>query len=966
MYRIGGIMDGQMRQMQYRIAVLEQENQRLRELLAQHGIVDTLPIHSELVTQKHAQLLYALFRGRKDVFSRRSINKDGHGVYYPACDNFWKAELCPKRDGKKVKCMECSNRAWTPLNQRVLLSHLQGRKEDGTDVIGVYPMLPDETCNFLVFDFDNHDGEALDWKSEVDALRQICAQLEISCMVERSRSGKGAHIWLLFSEPVPAETARKFGASLLTKGAEFVNLKSFASYDRMLPAQDHMPLGGLGNLIALPLQGQALKKGNSAFVDANWVPYPDQWEYLRNARKISREFVEEKIKAWTPQGVLGVLSTTEPESEKATPWKKEKFSFHKTDVSGKLNVVLVNQIYVDTTNLKPRFQNMLRRMASFQNPAFFRNMAMGYSIKGISRILCCYQDVEGYIALPRGKWEQLQDCLHTAEIPVSVTDERQYGRPIQVEFQGNLYPEQQMAAHAMLAQDTGMLSAATAFGKTAVGAYMIAERKVNTLILVHNREIMKNWVEDLQKFLEIQEKCPEYVTPKGRRKRRKSVIGTLHAAHDSVTGIIDVAMVSSLGKLGEISDVVKNYGMVIMDECHHGAAQTIEAVLREVSGKYVYGLTATPKRDDGLEQKVNMQFGPIRYRFTARDKAQLQGIRHIVIPRFTRMTNLGPAWKINAAYKALKENEIRNHLIAEDALQCICQGRTPLILTKFKAHAETLRRLLDGKVQHLFVLQGGRSTREREQIRNGLRQVPAEESLAVIAIGKYIGEGFNLPRLDTMLLAAPIAREGNVEQYAGRLHRDYEGKLEAVIYDYVDIHVQVLEKMYHKRLRAYKKIGYEIGSLQSETQITTDMIFDVNTYRSAFDTDLANANKQIVIASPGLGKKGVQAFETGIQMAQMAGVEVTVLTLAADSYPEAAREQSKQLQESLKQKGVHVKTYSFLYYHFAVIDEKIVWYGDMNLLSTPKLEDTMLRLESKELAQELLLELAKQNVEQPV
>ncbi len=949
-----------------KIAKLEQENQRLRELLTQYGIVDMPPVQSEALTGQHAMLLYTLFRGRKDVYSRRSINKDGHGVYYPVCENFWKSGMCPKRDGKKVKCAECSNRVWAPLSQRVLLSHLQGQKEDGADVVGIYPMLPDETCNFLVFDFDNHDGEALDWKNEVDTMRQICTRLEVPCMVERSRSGNGAHIWLLFTEPVPAETARKFGAALLTKGAEFVNIKTFQSYDRMLPAQDHMPQGGLGNLIALPLQGLALQKGNSAFVNEQWESYPNQWEYLRNARKISKEFVEESIKAWTPQGLLGVLSTAETETEKATPWKKEKFSFHKEDISGELHVVLADQIYVDTENLKPRFQNMLRRMASFQNPAFFRNIAMGYSIKGISRILCCYQDVDGYIALPRGKWEKLQICLEAADISMAVTDERQKGHTIQVDFRATLYPEQQLAVDAMLVQDTGMLSAATAFGKTAVGAYMIAERKVNTLILVHNREIMKNWVEDLQKFLDIQEECPEYVTPKGRHKRRKSVIGTLYAAHDSITGIIDVAMVSSLGKPGEISDIVKNYGMVIMDECHHGAALTIEAVLREISAKYVYGLTATPKRDDGLEQKVNMQFGPIRHRFTAKDKAQLQGIRHIVIPRFTRLTNLGSVWKINEAYKALKENDSRNQLIVDDALCCVSQGKTPLILTKFKDHAETLRQLLDGKVLNLFVLQGGRSTKEREAIRAALRDVPENESLAVIAIGKYIGEGFNLPRLDTMLLAAPIAWEGNVEQYAGRLHRDYEGKAETVIYDYVDVHVQVLEKMYHKRLRAYKKIGYEIGSLQSEAQITTDMIFDAASYQGAFVADLVNAKKQIIVASPGIGKKGVQAFETAIEMAQMTGVEVTVLTMDADSYPEAAQEQSKQLQESLMQKGIHVRTYPFLYYHFAVVDEEIVWYGNMNLLSTPKPEDSMLRLESKDLAQELLLELAKQKVEQPV
>ncbi len=949
-------MEHTIQSLQNRIAELEQENERLCKILDDHHIdyaIKQLP-QPEVITEKHALLLYSLFRGRKDVYSRRSINKDGHGVYYPICENFWKYGLCPKRDGKKVKCMECEHRTWAPLNQRALLAHLQGSKEDGTDVIGIYPMLPDETCNFLVFDFDNHDGEMEDWTSEVAAMREICTTLEVPCMVERSRSGNGAHIWLLFAEAIPTELARKFGSALLTKGAEFVNMKSFRSYDRMLPAQDHMPLGGLGNLIALPLQGRAVQKGNSVFVDEEWTPYPDQWDYLRSARRISKDFIAEKTKEWTPQGVLGVLSVSEEISEKAKPWKKESFRLEKIDVDGEVKIVLADQIYVDTANLKPRFQNMLRKMASFQNPAFYKNLAMGYSIKGISRIITCYQDIDGYLALPRGKWEPLLALLQEKNIPYSVTDERENGKQINVEFNATLYPEQGMAAEAMLACETGILSAATAFGKTAVGAYLIAQRRVNTLILVHNREIMKNWTEDIQKFLDIHEECPEYQTPKGRKKRRKSVIGTLYAAHDSLTGIIDVAMVSSLGKPGEISPLVKDYGMVIMDECHHGAAQTIEAVLREISAKYVYGLTATPKRDDGLEQKVNMQFGPIRHRFTAKDKAQLQGVRHVMVPRFTRLTNLGKPWKINEAYSALKNNESRNQMIAADAIECIHQGKTPLILTKFKDHAETLRSLLEGKVQHLFVLQGGRSTKERDQIRNAIRNVPESETVALIAIGKYIGEGFNFPRLDVMLLAVPIAWEGNVEQYAGRLHRDYEGKAETVIYDYVDVHVAVLEKMYHKRLRAYKKIGYEIGTLQGDSQITTDMIFGSENYLPALTADLGSARKEIIISSPGIGKRGTKWFVDTVYGVQMSGVKLGLLTLSPESYPEEAREQNRGYQKSLMENGIHVTAYPTLYPHFVVIDRKLVWYGDMNVLSTPKTEDTMIRLENPSLAEELL------------
>ena len=285
----------------HQIDFLRQEIARLRALLLCHGIspdidgdavlsepppdAPSLPPlpqpceihHPEPLTEKHALMLYSLFRGRKDVYSTRSVTKEGKAVYYPVCRHFWQEGLCPKRGRQKVRCMDCPNREWVPLTQRALLRHLRGERVEATDVIGVYPLLPDETCHFLVFDFDNHGElageETPALREEVDAMRAICRRLHIPCLVERSRSGRGAHVWLLFAEAIPATLARSFGAALLTKGAEFVDLRTFRSYDRMLPAQDHLPTGGLGNLIALPLQGKALLEGNSAFVDESWRPY---------------------------------------------------------------------------------------------------------------------------------------------------------------------------------------------------------------------------------------------------------------------------------------------------------------------------------------------------------------------------------------------------------------------------------------------------------------------------------------------------------------------------------------------------------------------------------------------------------------------------------------------------------------------------------------------------------------------
>ena len=927
----------------------------------------------EHITPDHAKYFYSIFKGRMDVYSKRAGKpnpKTGKTGYYTQCWNFWKDGVCPKKDRKKIKCGECNNQNYKQLSGNIIMNHLIGEREDGSDVIGVYPMFPDETCNFLVFDFDNHDDKTSgddyantdnEWIEEVNAMRMICKDNQIDALVERSRSGKGAHIWLFFEEPLSASAARKFGTALLTKGAETVNLKSFKSYDRMLPAQDHLPEGGLGNLIALPLQGQALKNGNSAFIDEEWNAYPNQWEQLQKIHKLSPQFVEEKIKEWSADGVLGFLGDNisgEGESKekgKSKPWEKKKIKFDLSDVEGNLKIILANQIFIEKENVKSRMQNQIRRMAAYSNPEFYKNQAMGFSTQGMPRIVYCGSDTEDYICIPRGCEEKFLERLQDSEIHYKLQDERQKGKEIKVTFSGELYPEQEIAATKMLEHDTGVLSAATAFGKTAVGAYLVAQRKVNTLILVHNREIMKNWVEDFEKFLKIDEEPPEYTTPKGRIKKRKSVIGRMYASHNSVTGIIDVVMISSLGKRDEINELVKNYGMVIIDECHHAGAQTSIDVLNEVNAKYVYGLTATPKRDDGQEKKIFMQFGPIRYRYTAKDKAKAQGIEHFVYPRFTRLVHSeGEKLKINEAYKAVIESEIRNQQIVDDVDECIQNGRTPLVITKFKEHAALLMEKLQDKSNHIFLLQGGKSTKERDLIRKEMRNVPETESVILVAIGQYIGEGFNYPRLDTMMLTTPISYDGNVEQYAGRLHRDYEEKKDVIIYDYVDTHIRVLEKMYHKRLRAYKKIGYELCLNLTEVKQQANAIFDNESYHKVYEKDLQEANKEIIISSPGINQAKVRQLIMCLKGRQEAGVSITVITLSPESYPESRAEKTKGLIDTLRNVGINVKEKEMMHEHFAIIDQEIVWYGSMNLLSREKEDDNLMRVVSNEVAQELM------------
>jgi len=941
------------------------------EVVAEEDQGDRI-IH-ETITQNHAKFFYSMFKGRRDVYSKRAGKpnaKTGKTGYYTQCWNFWKDGVCLKKTGKQIKCGDCSNQSYRQLKGDVVINHLKGEREDCADVIGLYPMHLDETCNFLVFDFDNHDDKTSgddfantddEWIDEVNAMRTICIENHVDVLVERSRSGEGAHIWMFFEEPIPAAVARKFGTALLTKGAESVNLKSFKSYDRMLPAQDRMPEGGLGNLIALPLQGQALKKGNSAFIDVSWNAFPNQWEILRSINKLSKLFIKEKIKEWGVDGVLGILAedmsgdSKVKNEEESKPWEKKMQQFNASDIDGTLKFTLANQIFIETDNIRNRMQNQIRRMAAFRNPEYYKKQAMGFSTQGISQIISCSRDIANYICMPRGCEEKFLERLNNSGIQYKLEDCRQDGKKISVEFKGELYPEQKKAVAKMLKYDTGVLGAATAFGKTAVGAFLVSERKVNTLVLVHNREIMKNWVDDFGKFLEIDEAPPEYKTPKGNVRRRKNVIGRMYAGHNSVTGIIDIVMISSLGKKGEINQLVKEYGMVIMDECHHAGAQTSEEVLNEVNAKYMYGLTATPKRDDGQEQKIFMQFGPIRYRYTAKDRAKEQGIEHFVYPRFTRLVHVnGEKLKINEAYKEVITSNVRNNQIVDDVIMSLANGRTPLVLTKVKDHAAYLYEQLKTKADHVFLLQGGRSNKERDKIRSQMQAVPESETMILVAIGQYIGEGFNYPRLDTMMLTMPVAWSGNVEQFAGRLHRDYEGKRDVIIYDYVDSHINVLRKMYPKRLRTYKEIGYELCTgLTSEKQ-DANAIFDSDSYLNIYEKDLLEANKEIIISSPGINAAKVKRVINLIKRPQESGVDITVITLEPESYTSNKVEQTRQLIEQLLSVGIRVKLMPIMHEHYAIIDREVVWYGSMNMLSREKEDDNLMRVTSGEIAQELM------------
>ena len=923
-------------------------------------------IHPQAITENMANQFISMFWGRQDVYAKRSVNKEtGKAAYYPQCNNFW-TNVCHKKIKDGINCKNCKNRSYKTITKKDILNHLQGNAYNASDVIGVYPLLSNGTCRFMVFDFDNHDKDAEEkdfansddtWVEEVESMREICVLNGIEPLVERSRSGRGAHVWIFFDKPIAASFVRKFGFALLDKGAEQINLKSFKYYDRMLPAQDSLPEdSAVGNLIALPLQGKALQDGNSAFIDGNWNAYPNQWETLFNKPRLSQGFLEEKIKEWS--NIIDDIAANAAESDREKPWNRMQH-FNKNDVEGKLHIILSNGIYVDNTNLKVAMQNRIRRMAAISNPIFYKNQAIGTSNYDTARWIYLGKDhLSGYIQIPRGLQDELWENIKQADIDYEMEDERQQGRKINVDFKGELRPEQDKALKELIRYDNGILHAATAFGKTVVSSAIIAQKKINTLIILESSALIEQWKEALEKFLNINEGLPAYETKTGRVRKRKSLIGTLQGAHDSMTGIIDIAMAGSLCKKGKYHKMMNEYGLVLIDECHHSASETIANVLKEVKAKYVYGVTATPKRGDGLEKINYMLIGPIRYSYTAKEKAKEQGMQHLVYPRFTR--TVPPRGVItdkmhpNEAYEIIHNNDVRDEQIIEDVKNCVAAGRTPVVLSRYKDHSEKFYERLKSYADHVFLMTGNNSKKEHRKILEQMHQVDKNESLILIATGSLVGEGFDFPRLDTLFMATPVSFRGVVEQYAGRLNRDYAGKENVIIYDYVDNHIPMFNNMYMKRLKAYKQIGYEFGDGLQTVKQTVNVIYDGNNYSENYHKDLLDSNKNIIISSPVISGSKVYELINMLKEKQMSGVQVTIVTWTPDSYGFGDAAYWMQLHEDMRRAGFYIRTVEEYCDRFAVIDQEVVWYGNINLLAKDKVDDSIMRVRSKGIAGELL------------
>ena len=747
-------------------------------------------------------LFRSLFHGREDVYPRRFENaKTGKKGYAPVCQNEWVSGICEK---PRMRCEDCIHRRFLPVTNDVIRNHLRGTDPQNTTgrdfTAGVYPMLLDETCWFLAVDFDKAS-----WREDGQAFLETCKLFDVPAAFERSRSGNGGHIWIFFSEPVPAALARKMGAFLLTQTMERRPEIGLDSYDRFFPSQDTLPKGGFGNLIALPLQKKPRENGNSVFVDEDFFPYQDQWAFLSSVQRMSCDQVEKTVGNAEKQGELTGVRIPVTDENDDRPWvsppsRKQKEMPIFGPFPASIELVLSNQIYVPKSDLTPSLRNRLIRLAAFQNPEFYQAQAMRLSTYGKPRIISCCEDFPKHLALPRGCLDELVELFQSLRVEVKLVDERYYGTPLELQFHGELHPEQQQAADSLLQYETGVLAASTAFGKTVVAAYLIAQRKVNTLVLVHRRGLLDQWVKMLSQFLQV---SPKEIGQIGGGKRKP-------------TGGIDVAMVQSLYQDAIVDDLVGQYGQLIVDECHHISAVSFEQVVRECKARYITGLSATVTRKDGHHPIIFMQCGPIRYKVDDRKQAESRAFDHRVIVRPTSFRlpsylQSQQTQSIQEIYTLLVNNEARNQMIVDDVIAAVMARRNPVLLTERREHLDLFVRLLARRIQNIFVLAGGMGKKQRKHLMDQVAAIPMDEPRLIVATGRYLGEGFDDARLDTLFLALPISWRGTLIQYAGRLHRANAAKREVIIYDYVDLEVPVLAKMHTRRRSGYKTMGYQIG-----------------------------------------------------------------------------------------------------------------------------------------------------------
>ena len=925
---------------------------RMEDFCLSNDVLEINSVSKNSTPQEKINLFKSLFVGREDVFALRWFNaKSGKSGYSPVCENKWQSGKC---DMKKYSCADCPFKLPARLSDQYIFNHLAGKDSVCRDVIGLYPLMEGDLCQFLALDFDNHGNKISQWKSDILAVKKVCNEYSIPAYIEISRSGNGAHLWIFFSEKVPAKQARNLVTNLLKAAMKKNHSISFESFDRMFPNQDEMPKGGYGNLIALPLQGHSVKQGHSVFVNDDFRPFDDQWTYLSSVQKLQEKDLNRAVKELLAiTGDFHVRRNEDDENKQVSSINKVAFNVEskkeviKDDFTEPVQITLSNQIYIKKKGISEHALGIMRRTAVFLNPEYFKKLRMHLPLYNIPRYIDCSKETDSELILPRGNFAEITEMLKKAEVEYTISYDRETGNKVDVVFKSELYEEQKTALKALLKSDCGVLSAGTGFGKTVTAAALISERKINTIIIVQNHNLLEQWKKSIKEFLGI-------------------TAGTIAGGKDKSTGIIDIAIVNSLTEKG--SDEVRprsyKYGMVIVDECHHVSAFTTENLVNSFKAKYVYGLTATPVRRDGHQHIIFMQCGPILYSTTTKQINEVQGFAHYFQPRFTSFHTVENKEEkepgINDYYEKMCQSDARNQLIIEDVIKSVENRRTPLILSDRISHLEYLEEKLKSAAKNVILITGKGTQKQKKEQLEKLKSVSDDESLIVLATGKYAGEGFDLPRLDTLMLALPFSWKGMLQQYCGRLHRNFEGKEEVQIFDYVDIRIPTFDRMYQNRLKGYKQLGYKLKPMSENSgEDEESKIFsnEDEELKKNFTEDIVHAKKKIIVSAPYLSKKEVQDFIWIASKVMLNGVQIIVFVKKTDTDEKQKKQAGYIL--NMENAGIEVRLKEGLSQNLCVIDEKILWYGSVNYLGFSEKEACCMRISNVKIASEIESEIIK-------
>lgn len=763
---------------------LRTENARLRKLLkltdaeaapargTQAAWFDKAPGQVDALSSSQAKLEFyaALFGARRDVYAVRWENaRTGKSGWMPAVEGGW-------RKGRAA-----SDIRHLPLTPEVLAAHLTG------DIhVGLYPMLSGDQTYWLAADFDGQ-AAMLDALAYLKAARAVGAPAAL----ELSRSGIGAHVWIFFTGPVRAATARQLGTALVREAIAVRGRMDLRCYDRLFPSQDVLPGQGPGNLLAAPLHGKSRKLGTTVFLDLSTLePFEDQWDYLSTLERLTPKQVSKLASALREPAVGARVQRTQP--ARSTKTQPNPAPIVHLSVDG--------AVKIPGSELTPSLYATLKHAASTYNPEFYDRQRRRQSTWNVPRIITSYDEtLDDHLVLPRGLLDTTTRLIEEAGSKIEVDDQRTTGEALDLTAAFKLRSQQQEAVDAIVPHDLGLLVAPPGSGKTVMACAVIARRAIPTLVLVDRKTLADQWRRQISDLL-------------GHKP------GQLGGGRSTLTGVVDIATLQTLARRTELAEKLGVYGQVIVDECHHVPAAAFETAVRAIPARYWIGLTATPYRRDGLDDLIGFQLGPVRHTFTHADPDTLEGadserprpvlIVHPTSFQLAEPVDFSTPGAIAGVHTALAEDEARNRQILTDVMESLARGRHCLVLAQRTGHVDHLAAALTERGLNPVVLKGGMGSKQRAAANERLIPPESGPPLLVVATGHFVGEGFDCPALDTLFLAGPVSFKGRLVQYAGRVLRAHPGKQTAEVHDYHDIEVPVLAAALGKRAPGYTSLGF--------------------------------------------------------------------------------------------------------------------------------------------------------------